>query len=287
MSFVDNVRLMKMPKNDREWSAFMRELDLATNREWYFEVAAGNVAGYYAVQKFGFNTAVGTTQETIWDAGGAWVAPTAARVHNIVSTSTDDDLAGAGAQKIRIYGVTSWTDSSEVYEDIEMDGTTNVPTTNSFVCIHRMLVIQQGASASGPNVGVITATAVTDATVTAQMNAQEGQTQMAIYGIGDKQTIFVTGFYGDAARNSSSVGVTLQLEYNDAVVTDETDGSFLTKHTIGGTQTGGLPLQHMYQPPNRFVGPGILKLSAEATASGTEVAGGFAMVVAGPAVAEA
>jgi hypothetical protein len=52
----------------------------------------GDMAGITHINKFGHNPDIdtGTLPETIWDGGGQWVGPTAARVHSIVSSSTAD-----------------------------------------------------------------------------------------------------------------------------------------------------------------------------------------------------
>jgi hypothetical protein len=51
------------------------------------EVSRG-IAGYSAVNQFGKNADIdiASTPEDIWDAGDEWVAPTDARIHNLLST---------------------------------------------------------------------------------------------------------------------------------------------------------------------------------------------------------
>ena len=75
------------------------------DRNFLIEVAKGKVPGHSIEDKFGSNPSVGTTFEDIWDAGGIWVPPTAPRIHQIVSTSTDDDEGGIGAEKLKIFGL--------------------------------------------------------------------------------------------------------------------------------------------------------------------------------------
>ena len=80
----------------------------------------------------GFNTDVDTAVEDIWDGGGLWVAPTEARTHQIKSASTSDDgdPVGVGARTVRIWGLKSWT-AAEIFEDIVLNGTTDVRALNT------------------------------------------------------------------------------------------------------------------------------------------------------------
>jgi len=60
--------------------------------DYLHEIAAGRVPGVSAVLKFGENPDIDTASgfETIWDAGGTYVPPTTARLHNLASTLAAD-----------------------------------------------------------------------------------------------------------------------------------------------------------------------------------------------------
>lgn len=154
-----------------------------------------------------------------------------------------------------------------------MDGTTGVTTVNSYVIIHRMKVIQSGSS--GPNVAAITATAATDATVTAQINAGEGQTQMAVYGVPTGVTAYMVSFYASINRAiSAAANVTLLV--NDYPTTP---GAFVTKHTLGIGTTGTAAIRHEYCPYSKFSGPCIIKMAAETSANNCDVSAGFDLIL--------
>jgi len=244
------------------------------------EVARGNVSGMSKVNKFGrAPSGVQTTLTDIWDRADStptqsvWVAPTTARVHAIVSTSTSDDgdPAGVGARTIQVYGLTSWS-TAETSEVITLDGTTPVNTSNSYVIIHRMKVLTKGAT--NVNVGVITATAATDGTVTAQINAGEGQTQMAIYGIPSTKTAYMRSFYGTVNKSSGTLAtINFCIKVNPEP--DAEPINFLTKNTRGVQSTGTSSGIFEFEPPFTISGPAIIKVSAEASSNDIEASAGF------------
>lgn len=60
-------------------------------KDFWLEVAKGNVPGHGGIEKFGENDDVDTGAfETVWDGGGIYVPPTATRIHTVVSTSALD-----------------------------------------------------------------------------------------------------------------------------------------------------------------------------------------------------
>ncbi len=246
-----------------------------------FDVSLGLVANRHSVNKFGFTDNADSGVDTdVWDgaANGSvtWVAPTAARIHDIVSTSASDDGApvGAGARTIQVYGLTDW-DTAEVSEVITLNGTTNVPTANSYVIIHRMKVLTKGAT--NVNVGNISATAQTDGTVTAYILAGEGQTQMAVYGIPTGSKLVVFDYYASVVKKtpSSSIESVVKLLFNPDPKTDLLN--FATKHV--NIVNSDFNLQHIFEPPNAFSGPGILKVEVNTDTMNAEVAAGFDAVL--------
>lgn len=224
-----------------------------------------------SVNKFGRNEDVDATPEDIWDGGGTWVAPTAARVHAIVSTDAGDDgnPPGVGARTVQVYGLTSW-DADETSEVITLNGAGAENTTNSYVIIHRMKVLTAGTS--GPNVGVITATAATDSTVTAQIAAGEGQTQMAIYGVPSTQIAYMTQYYFGVNRATAG-------SYNGIIQVNPEPGdnaaTYITKHLIGSSGH----FAHEFKPPIKFPGPCIIKARADVTNINSDISAGFDLIL--------
>ena len=240
------------------------------------EVSRGNITGIKTVNKFGRCVDnVDAADTDIWDgaSGGTiiWVAPTEARIHSIVSGSaSDDDNAGTGAYSVTVYGLTDW-DTPEVSEVVLLAGLTPVNTVNSYVIIHRM-VCAFGATSTTANAGIITATAATDATVTAQIAVGEGQTQMAIYGIPSTQCFYMNDVYGGVNRAVSSA-CNLSILFNPSPNVSLT--TFLIKSTFPAHSTGETLSERIFKQPFKFAGPGILKIQGNGTSPNLDVSAGF------------
>lgn len=239
--------------------------------------ALGLVPGCRTVNKFGEAPDCDSGVPTdIWDAAdgatstAVWVAPTQARIHNIASSSASDDGSpvGTGMRTIRIYGLTDW-DTAEVSEDVTLNGTTNVATSNSYVIIHRMEGLTFGTGKT--NAGIITATAQTDATITAAIQVGMGQTLMLIYGVPSTQRIAIKTLKCAALRSASAVkgnGILLVK-----LRADQANTGFVVKEKVQFSDT--VPSTHDYMPPKLFAGPCIVKLQVTTTLANTVVVGTF------------
>ncbi len=246
----------------------------------------GKVGGYGTVNKFGEAIDCNSGDATdIWDgANGStstdiWLPPTAARIHTIVSTSdTDSDSGGAnpqaaGARTLRVYYLPDW-DTKEATEDVILDGTDGVAMSASAVMIHRMKVLTWGAN--GVNAGVITATAASDATVTAAILAGQNQTQMCIYGIPSVQKLRVRKFMASIVKNT---GTTQRADGEILMMIDpETNvvsGTAWTNKENFLLVEGQSPWEHEYDPPKKFDGPCIVKVQVTSNTNGSKAIAAF------------
>jgi hypothetical protein len=248
--------------------------------EFALQVARGLITGVTSVNKFGAAPdGVQTTATDIWSRANSsatqqiWLAPTAARVHAIASSSTDDDgdPAGTGARTLRIYGLKTW-DLAETSEDVTLNGTTPVNTVQSYVIIHRMKVLTCGAS--GPNVGTITATAATDGTITAVILPGDGQTEMAIYGVPSIQSFYLSRWSCAIAKASGTAAhVTFELRVNENPNVQTV--AFLRKNDLAVQSTGSNNVEKMFHNPVKYAGPCIIKVQGTASAADVDAKAGF------------
>jgi hypothetical protein len=217
----------------------------------------------------------------IWDRANPtddqpiWVAPTQARTHQIVSTDAGDTLVGGGARTVEIRGLPSWG-QIEVTETIELNGTSNVATVNQYVIIHRMEVKTNGAT--NINIGNIKATADTDSSVTAQINAGKGQTQMVVYGVPSTKISYIRYPYANLILDK---GKDSDVEV-DILINTTPDVEILhytTKFVIGLRGEGDSGWQQAQERYIRQPGPCIIKLQALSDTNNAIVFGGFDVIL--------
>lgn len=162
-------------------------------------IARGKVAETTHVNKFGYNTAVGTSFETVTDLGGDQYYPTSAGVVSIVSADANDDDGDTGARTVEVEGLDG--DYNSVKETVTMNGTAAVTTTALFHRVFRMRVLTAGSS--GTNEGNITASIGGNdvARITA---ANGGQTLMAVYTVPAGKTAYLDDFHGSISKNQEA-----------------------------------------------------------------------------------
>ena len=261
---------------------------------WYKQVDRGRVlstdpmldvsAGVYdfqsAVNKFGKALDVDTATETdIWDGADGttstdvWVPPTIARVHNIASTDANDASgSGTGARTVEVQGLdTNWDLQQET---VNMNGVTDVPTSGSYRRIFRMKVVTAGNL--GGNAGIVTATAVTDATVTAAIQPGNNQSLMAIYTVPNGKTAYITSYYSSFSGSTpATVSGNVRLLVKNV---NASNTVFQLKHILG--LIGGQGFQHEFAPYYKVTEKHDIKLNMnDSSANNTALTGGFDIVL--------
>ncbi len=169
-------------------------------------IALGLVEGAYSLRKFGHNSAVGTTLQTLWTGSGLYAYPAAATIMKVSSGDTDDTAAGTGAQSVQIYGLDA--DYKEIDETVILNGQTEVNTTLSYLRVYRMIVRTAGSSGWNEGklyVGVGAVTTGVPATIYAEIDAMYNQEFSHIHRAGRRQFPIggeVGGVNGDTVRMS-------------------------------------------------------------------------------------
>lgn len=155
--------------------------------------------------------------------------------------------ANTGASVIHLYGLDSNMEEAE--EFVVLNGANNVATTRAYWRVYRMHT-DGAASRTVNNVGIIKATAVTDATVTAQINAANGQTLMAIYTIPKGKIGCMTHF--SATIYKSAVGALANMSLRQTKFASQDGAGSIISHTFGIATDGSSHIHHPFIPYKRF-----------------------------------
>ena len=256
-------------------------------QDYFGEVSLGNVPGHSAVNKFGYAPAgAQTTATDVWDRANAtptqpvWLAPTAANKHTIKSSSAADVSGSTGTTSVTVWYLPDW-DTAEASETVTGDINTGVEMNNTAVIINRMKANAQSTTTSpGVNAGTITATAAAPSatTISAVILPENGQTEMAIYGVPSTQKALLYSWHGKldkASGAAGSVDFVLRLNENPNVQTV----AFVRKDDLSVQSTGDNSDSNEHRPPPQFPGPCIIKVQALASANDLDVKAGFDLVL--------
>lgn len=133
------------------------------------QVARGLVQGHSTVNIYGYQPAVGLSFIPVWENATAYTFPVAATKMNLAGSVGD-------TATITINGLDS--NYQPISENLALNGATPVTTVKSYLRINSMVVAV--GSATNPS-GVVTLKDLTNTTIYAQINAEIGRTQAAIY----------------------------------------------------------------------------------------------------------
>ena len=208
-------------------STFMNSEDFG------LKVARGKERNAYHVNKFGFNTSVGNSFETVSDLGTNFL-PTSAAVISVVSADANDDDGDTGARSVKIEGLDA--NYALVDETIALNGTSAVTTTQTFLRVFRMSVATAGSSKT--NEGQITASHG-GTNIAAIHSDNGGQSLMAVYTVPAGYKAYLSMFQGSISKNQEA---TFEMRTKNGA----SDSSFLNKGVWG---TFGSPVTYDYKFP--------------------------------------
>lgn len=167
------------------------------------QVARGQITGHKTIFKFGLNSDINGSLETIWSRGGMYVYPTSAIQMKVSSSSANDADNGTGARTVVVAGLDA--NYNEISETVTLAGQTAVLTTNTFIRVFRAFVVTAGSGGTAAGtiyIGDGTVTAGVPATVYAEIALGDNQTTMAIWTVPAGFTFFVyRGLFSAASNN--------------------------------------------------------------------------------------
>ena len=228
----------------------------ANNVPFGLSIQKGLINNFDGVHKFGLNTAVGSSFETIWDGNNTYTYPSSASTATATSSDTSSDNTGT----VKIFGLDSNYDLAE--ETLTIGGSAG---STSFIRVFRAVMIS--ANTGTGNVGVITITV--SSTTVAQIRAGYGQSLMCIYTVPRKYNAYLMQI---------DVGSSKDLENEIRFITKKINGSgdvFTTKAFI--TTRGGF-VEKNYAVPVKIEEKTDVELIGKASAT-SAISGGFELIL--------
>jgi len=179
---------------------------------------------------FGTATAIGTTYRTPWELANSNALP-------LISTAAPLDIASSAAgdttQVVRIVGLDA--SYNEISENISLNGTTTVTTTNSYKAINDLITV------SGNCTGYVTAKI--GATVYAQITAGTGRNQAAIFTVPAGHSFYlarIDAFSATATGASKFITFNNKNTFSDGRVFNVATTTFAQRMDIDVKDSWGL-----------------------------------------------
>ena len=225
------------------------------------------------VEKFGSNPAIGTSEEGVWDSGGAypwlgtWDAnPGVAQV--ITSTNATDAEGANGMESIHVFGLDE--NGHPQSEIVTMSGTFTVTTVGLYNMIYRMHGEGVGLNGDTSNAGTISLRPAGGSFTAAIIRPLQGQTQMAMYTIPAGMVGVLNSVYGTSEQSTVNT-VQFILRARDGGI----GSCWRTRFQIGGG-AGRVVERRFPLPIVTFPAGTQIELRAVTTnASGSGVFAGF------------
>ena len=165
-------------------------------------------------------------------------------------------------------------DGTSLTEFVLLNGVTNVPTVNTYFRMSRMHI--HGVGTNKTNVGNITATADTDATVTAYIEAGHSQTLIAFVHVPQGKTAYMTSYYASMYRGTKIADAMAQMQLMSNLWGADVE---TVEHAFSlGAASGSFVKE--FKPPKKFTqGTDIWMRCIEVTDSDSEISAGFDIVM--------
>ena len=218
-------------------------------------IQRGDVNNFQGIQKFGYNSSVGTSFETIWDGGGDYTFLTSAGTATATSSNTGADDNGT----VRIYGLDQNFDLAE--ETITIGGSAG---STSFIRVFRAIMLT--ATTGNANVGTITITV--SSTTVAQIQPTYGQTLMALYTVPRKYQAYLVQLDVGSSKD-------LENEIKFRIKNIDNGNVWNTRSFI--TTRGGF-VEKNYHVPEIIIAKTDIEMRAKSSAT-SSISGGFELIL--------
>jgi len=233
-----------------------------STKDYFTEMAEGNLSGHKTVSKFGFTDAANATHEEVWTAETAYTYITTPATLYLSSSNTNDD------QPYEIQGLDG--DWNEQTETVTANGFLPITLPGTWTRIFRMKNMGTTNNAGIIYVGIDSdpgGDGIPDAPtdIKGEIAVGRNQTLMAFWAVPTNHTAYVTNFYASCAHATAKVGEV-------ALWVRPYGGVFQTKKII--SINNGQTAQIRYDFPLKVEAKSDIRITAKA-ASDLTISAGF------------
>lgn len=156
---------------------------------YYYLIADGAITNHVVWDDLGYLGSASNSTLTIWDGATNYVWPAVAQQMEIVSSSTNDTLAGTGVQKVKIYYLDA--SGTEFTEVVSLNGTGVVTTTATNIYrVNDFMAYQVGVN--GVAAGNIVLRNLTDTPIYSQISTGFTRDRSVVYTVPKNKHLFIT-----------------------------------------------------------------------------------------------
>ena len=246
--------------------------------DFLLEISKGDIAGVDFIHKFGRNpdipNAVGTF-EAIWNGGGDYTGfnATSPEVIEILSSSAADvSGTGVGAHTLTLPRLLDGNYALQSDVQIDLNGTTSVYTTGSYLRCSRVIINTAGAS--GNNIGsIIVRQSGTTANIFAVMPVSYNQTMIACDTVPSGTTGFLTSWFASLSEKKTGIS-------NIRLLFRPSGGVFNVKEEFAIATVGTSYVHRTYDVEKNVLTPATdIKIMADSNVAAQGIAAGFDIIL--------
>ncbi len=223
------------------------------------QVVRNQIENHKTVFKFGFNSDINGTEETIWDVGGLYAYPSSA----VVMTVTTDAGTPANDNGVTVIIEGLDGDFNEISDEVTLAGAGTATTTKTFFRVTRSYV----SGSQEP---------------TGNLNITNGGTTYARITIGENQTLMAmwtvpAGYTGFLDHVNIATGTTNANQYVTAQIVQRTQGGVfrvMMKQTLGSGGVADFLIRYPILVPEKT----DLEVRAVSSGSNNLISANFSMV---------
>lgn len=171
--------------------------------DYRIAVGVGLIPTQTKVGVYGHNP-IPAAGDDVWEGGTAYPFQTSAVALELLSSSANDTAAGTGARTVRITGLD--INYNTVTEVVSMNGTSVVPTVNSYFRVNFFDLVTAGSG--GTNAGDITLRVASAGATQQIMKASYGFSKTCIFTVPAGFTYTVTDFVMQVGGNGANTNIT-------------------------------------------------------------------------------